>query len=119
MLHLRALLGITASGWLLNLFLPWWAVLIPSLVFAVWLIESTGSAVLTGFLGGAFAWFLQASTTHFLNDGILTGRMAELFGLGSPWLLLFIFFLLGGLMGLAGSLTGYQLKQYLKPAGTP
>ncbi|PTM18602.1 MAG: hypothetical protein DA446_09035 [Bacteroidetes bacterium] len=116
MIHIRALLGITLFGWLLNLFLPWWAVLIPALAFSIWFIESARTALLTGFLGGAIAWFAQALFTHFLNDGILTTRIAELFGLGNPWLLLFLFFVMGGLIGLAGSITGYQLKRSLKPA---
>lgn len=115
MIHIRALLGITLVGWLLNLFLPWWAVILPALAFSIWLIESARTALFTGFLGGALAWFFQALFTHSLNNGILTTRIAELFGLGNPWILLFLFFLMGGLIGLAGSITGYQLKRSLKP----
>lgn len=68
-----------------------------------------------GFTGTGLSWFLHALFIHFANDAILSTRMAEMTGAGSPWIILFITFLIGGIPGGLGTLTGYLLKINLKP----
>lgn len=100
-------------SWLFTLFLPWWGVLIPTLIIGAWLLNGALSAFLTGFLGAGSAWFLQALYIHFANDGILSGRIAEMMSVGSPWVVLIITFTVGALTGGLGALTGYLLKKNL------
>lgn len=101
-------------SWLFTLFFPWWGLLIPTFIVGAWLLKSTFSAFLIGFLGAGFAWFFQALYIHFANEGILSSRIAEMMGVGSPWIVLMITFIIGALAGGIGALTGYLMKVNLK-----
>lgn len=113
---MRAFFLIFLTTVFLNLFLGWWAVLIPSILLSAWLIEKGGVAFVIGFTAGGFAWFCHALYIHIANDGILSTRIAEMIQVGSPWTVLAITFLIGGLLGGFGSLFGYQFKKALRPA---
>ena len=101
-------------SWIFSLFLPWWGVLIPTLIIGAWLLSDAFTAFVTGFLGTGSAWLFQALYIHIANDGILSGRIAEMMGVGSPWIVLLITFIVGALAGGVGVLTGYLLKVNLK-----
>lgn len=111
---MRAFLAILLFSWIFTLFLPWWGVFIPAFIFGVWLLEKGFKAFLTGFTGTGLAWFFQALYVHIANDAILSTRVAEMLGAGSPWVVLLITFLIGGLPGGLGALTGYLIKINLK-----
>ena len=101
-------------SWLFTLFFPWWGVVIPTLIIGAWLLNGSITAFLIGFFGAGFAWFFQALYVHIANDGLLSSRIAEMMGVGSPWVVLLITFLVGALAGGMGALTGYQLKVNLR-----
>lgn len=105
-------------SWLFTLFLPWWGVLIPTFIIGAWLLKGSFTAFWVGFLGAGSAWFFQALYIHIANEGILSGRIAEMMGVGSPWIVLLITFLIGALAGGMGTLTGYLLKVNLKKSDT-
>lgn len=107
---MRPLIAIFLLSWLFNLFLPWWSVLIPSILIGAWLLKSGLSAFITGLSGGGLAWFVQALYIHIANDGILAGRIAELFQVGSPAVVLILTFLTGGILSGFGALLGYQVR---------
>ncbi|MCC5942694.1 MAG: hypothetical protein JJU37_14225 [Balneolaceae bacterium] len=111
---MRAFLAILILSWVGTLFLPWWILFIPAFFFGVWMIENGFAAFTIGFTGAGFAWFLQALYIHIANGAIVTTRIAEMMGVGSPWLILVLTFLVGGLPGAIGALTGYLLKINLK-----
>ncbi len=97
-------------SWLFTLFFPWWGVLIPTFIIGAWYLNGSFNTFLIGFLGAGAAWFFQALYIHFANDGILSSRIADMMGVGSPWIVLLITFFVGALAGGVGSLTGYLLK---------
>jgi len=101
-------------SWLFTLFLPWWGVLIPTLIIGAWLLNGSLTAFLTGFLGTGSAWLIQALYIHVANDGLLSSRIAEMMGVGSPWIVLMITFMVGALAGGFGTLTGYLFKINMK-----
>lgn len=101
-------------SWLFTLFFPWWGVLIPTFIIGIWFLNGSFTAFMTGFLGAGFAWFFQSLYVHIGNDGILSGRIAEMMGVGSPWIVLLITFVVGAVAGGVGALTGYLLKVNLK-----
>ncbi|TVR15207.1 MAG: hypothetical protein EA391_11255 [Balneolaceae bacterium] len=111
---MRAFIGILLLSWLGTFFLPWWILFLPAFIFGAWLIEKPLSAIVIGFSGTGFAWFLQALYIHIANDAIAAIRVAEMMGIGSPWLVLVIILLVGGLPGAAGAVTGCLLKLNLK-----
>ena len=104
-------LFIAITAWLLGLAFPWWTVAIPGLIFGTLLAESGKSAFLWGFLGIGALWFIQALLAHLINDGILTTRIAELFSLPTPILVILITVLIGGLIGGLTTLTGYLFRK--------
>jgi hypothetical protein len=110
---MKAFSAILVLTWFLNLFLPWWSALLPAIVIGVWLIDGAMKAFFTGLTGGGLAWLIQALYVHIANDGILTGRIAETMQVGSPVLVLLITFLIGGIIGGAGTLFGYRLRTAL------
>lgn len=111
---MRAFLAIFSATWFLNLFLPWWSVVIPGILFGAWLLHHPRTAFLTGFTAGGIAWLAHAVLIHIGNNGILTARIAELLQVGSPWLVLLITFLIGALPAGLATLTGFQLKTVLQ-----
>jgi hypothetical protein len=112
---MRAFIAILFFSWLITLFLPWWGIIVPCLIFGVWLLESAGRAFLIGFFAGGLAWFLQALYIDIANESILSNRIAEMMGVGSHWLILIATFLIAAFLGGLATLTGYFLKAVLKP----
>ncbi|TYP93323.1 hypothetical protein LX73_1023 [Fodinibius salinus] len=104
-MFLALLLALTA--WLLGLVFPWWSLAIPGLILGGRLGKSGTHAFGYGFLGIGGLWFLLTLTTHISNNGILTERIANLFSLPHPWLVILITVLIGGLAGGFTTLTGY------------
>lgn len=112
---MRAFLAILFFSWFLTLFLPWWGIVVPCLIFGAWLIESGVRAFLIGFFAGGLAWFLQALYIDIANESILSTRIAEMMGVGSHWIILLATFVIAALLGGFATLTGYFLKAVLKP----
>lgn len=113
---MRPFLGIFFLCWFFTLFLPWWSVLIPAVLFGAWLLEKSFQAFMIGFSAAGLAWFVQAFYIHLANDAILSTRIAETLSVGSPWILLLITFFIGGILGGLGTLLGVQVKYLLKPS---
>jgi hypothetical protein len=111
---MRAFLAILFFSWMFTLFLPWWTLFIPALFFGAWLTDKSSDAFLAGFAGSGMAWFLHALFIHIANDAILSTRIAEMLGAGSPWIVLLFTLIVGGIPGGLGALTGCLLKINLK-----
>lgn len=112
---MRPFFGIFFLCWFFTLFLPWWSVLIPSVLLGAWLLDKSFYAFLIGFSAAGAAWFVQALYIHIANNAILSTRVAETLSVGSPWVLLLITFVIGGILGGLGTLLGVQCKHMLKP----
>ncbi|MDZ7721002.1 MAG: hypothetical protein U5K72_19435 [Balneolaceae bacterium] len=112
---MRAFIAILFFSWLLTLFLPWWGIIIPGLIFGAWLLQGGLQAFLTGFLACGLAWFLQALYIDLANESILSTRIAEMMGVGSHWIILLATFSVAALTGGIATLSGYLVKAVLKP----
>lgn len=105
---LVVLIAITA--FLLNLFLPWWSIALPGVLLG-YLFKQKGAASFGwGFLALFVLWGGQALYIHFANDGILSTRIAEMLGVGSPFLVILITGILGGLVSGLATLSGSLLN---------
>ena len=80
---------ILISAFLLNLFLPWWSIAIPGLLFGYILNKKSGASFGWGFVALFVLWGGQAFYIHVANDGILSTRIAEMLGVGSPLIVIF------------------------------
>ncbi|NBC27840.1 MAG: hypothetical protein GVY08_13330 [Bacteroidetes bacterium] len=101
--------------WIVTLFLPWWTLLIPAVVLGAALFERSVSAFSIGFLSLFAAWLLQVLYIDIANESVLSGRMADMLGVGQSWLVLLLTALIGGLIGGVGTLLGSQIRQLLRP----
>lgn len=111
---MRAFFAIFFLTLILSLFLPWWSALIPGFLLGAWLFERGIKAFLTGFFGAGSVWFLQALYIDVANSSILSVRIADMMQAGSPWVLILVTFLIGGLLGGFGALCGVTMKTALK-----
>jgi len=111
-MFLLILLIITA--YLINLVLPWWGIAITGLVLGFQLKPSSGKAFGIGFLALSLLWGGQALYIHFANDGILSTRIAEMLGVGSPYLVVLITGILGGLVSGLAVLSGSLMKKEIE-----
>ena len=112
MIHLVRMIAIGVLVFLCGGIVPWWGmILLALLVQVVFVNRTTGWAFLEGFLGVGLCWLLVSLYKYGMSDGLLTKRMAGLFHLPSPLLLLFVTVVIGGLMGGLGGATGYSLRQ--------
>lgn len=116
--QMRSFSAILILTWFLNLFLPWWSALLPAIAVGIWLLDGAAKAFFTGFAAGGAAWLIHALYVHIANDGILTGRIAEVMQVGSPLLVLLFTFIIGGLLGGTGALAGYHVRSVLRPASS-
>lgn len=98
-------------SWLLSFILPWWSLAVPALLLGMWLGKTGWSSFGYGFLGIGGLWLIQTVYIHFANDGILTTRIADLFNLPHPSLVILITIVMGGLAGGFPTLTGYFFKK--------
>ncbi len=103
------------SFWIVTLFLPWWTLLIPAVILGGTLFKSAVSAFFTGFLSLFAAWLVQVLYIDIANESILSGRIAEMLGVGQSWLVLLITAIIGGLIGGLGTLLGAQIRLLLQP----
>lgn len=106
---LSALILITA--FLLNLFLPWWSIAIPGLIFGYWFNQKALTSFGLGFLALFLLWGGQALYIHLANDAILSSRIAEMLSVGSPILVVLITGILGGLVSGLATLTGSLVRE--------
>jgi len=104
-----------AVAFLLQFYLSWWSVGLAGFVISFILSSSGFSSFLSGFLGVGLYWGVYAWIIDNSNDHILSSRVAELFSLPDPVLLVLITAIIGGLVGGLGALVGSQLRSIVLP----
>lgn len=97
---------ILITAFLVNLILPWWSIAIPGLIFGFQFKKKGRESFGWGFLALFLLWGGQALYIHVANDGILSTRIAEMLGVGNPFLVILITGILGGVVSGFASLTG-------------
>lgn len=112
---MRPFLVLVFFTWFFNLFLGWWATIVPALLIGAWLFDRSQTALYIGFFAGGLAWLIQAFYVDMANDAILSTRIAEMMQVGSPWIVLLITFLVGGILTAVSALLGFQIKKVLHP----
>lgn len=104
---LTALVAFVAS-----LYLPWWSIALAAFVVAALVHQQPGKAWLSGFIGLFLLWTMLALWTDTGNEGILSGRIAEIFPLGgSSFLLIVVTGIVGALVGGFAALSGSYLRK--------
>jgi hypothetical protein len=109
---LTALLGL-GFQWVL----PWWSVVVAAFLVGTTTQERFRWAFLVGVLGIGLLWLVHAWGIHLQTGGILSDRVAEVFGVGSGTALVFLTGLIGGLIGGLGGMTGAAFREVVAREG--
>ncbi|TVZ58209.1 hypothetical protein NA63_0705 [Flavobacteriaceae bacterium MAR_2010_105] len=94
---------------ILSQFLPWWSVMVAAYVSALFVSLKRGAVYFVPFLAIALLWMAHALWLSNANDFILAKKIAVLLPLkGSPFLLLLMTGVIGGLAAGISGLLGKQ-----------
>jgi hypothetical protein len=97
-------------NYLLSLVFPWWSIAIGAGLIAVFVRQIPGMSLLSGFCGGFLHWFLVAVLIDSANNHILSQRIAGVFSLPQPFMMVLITAFAGGLVSGLSALTISLLK---------
>ena len=109
---------ILTVSFILQFFLPWWVIAPVAFALALWKGSTSRQAFWSGFGAIVFLWAAMALIIHLRNEGILTARVAGLFSLPLPTLIIAITALIGGLVGGLAALSGFYWRRLLLPNAT-
>ena len=96
---------IALNAFFLSLVLPWWSMILPGLFFGHRFRESPLTAFIVGFLAVFVAWSVHSSVINHLNEGVLSARIAQTFGVEQAWILIVITGVIGGVMSGIATMT--------------
>ena len=100
-----------------GLYLPWWSVAIAGFIVSFFLYQRPISAFIAGFLGIFFLWGGLTLIRSVSNDHILAHRISILIlSRDSPYLLILVSSIIGGITGGMGALCGSLLRRLRKTA---
>lgn len=106
-----AILLTALLGYILGLFLPWWAIALAAFVVALVWQQRPGKAFASGFVAIFLLWGALALVADVRNEHILGNRMSELIaGSRMPWALILASALIGGLVAGMGALSASVLR---------
>jgi hypothetical protein len=91
-------------------FLPFWGMAVAAFFVAILFNHSSWGSFLAGFLGIALFWTISAWIFSDANNNIMLERVAGIFKL-TPMALLFVMFLMGGLLGGFAAASGSHLHR--------
>ncbi len=97
-------------GWAFHQLLPWWGIAVAGFIIGVMNDENLLLTFGITFLGGALLWGGMAFWLDYFNEGILSNKMAALFGLGDGRLMIVITFVFGGLFAGLGGMSGRSIR---------
>lgn len=113
MKEIFAFLAILILGFIAQLFIPiWWIIAPVCFIIGLAFIDESKDAVVIGFISVFLLWGVFALLKSVQNDFILLNRMSELLPGNSKAIVLFATALIGGLIGLFSTTSGYFLKTF-------
>ncbi len=98
----------------LQLFLPWWTIVIAAFIAGVVIPLGGFRAFLSGLLGVAIVWWVYSLMIDMQTNSILSEKIAVMFHAGSPLILILLCGLLAGVIGGFASLSGKALHGIIK-----
>jgi hypothetical protein len=112
---LLQILIVMVFAFLLEIFLPWWAVAIAGAAAGMLIGGGAGRAFIAGFLGVGILWLFAAQSMMNAHDTILADRIGAMLP-GSPpgKVVAIIAGVVGGLVAGMGAATGARLRASLR-----
>lgn len=100
------LILVIAFSYASQFILPWWGVMVGSVLATLLIYNKALSSFFAGFLGLGLLWFYLAYTIDTANQSLLSGKVAALFGLESGFQMVLVTALLGAIIGGISALSG-------------
>jgi hypothetical protein len=95
----------------------WWWVMIVPFAYGAALAGSGGKALRTGFLAAGLLWFGAGAYFYLTGSRIIAGRMAGMFGLGRPWLMIPATGLTAAVAAAFSGYAGFAVRTLFHPTG--
>ncbi len=95
----------------------WWIIVLPFVVGTV-RARSGVHGFLLGSLSCGILWLLASVFQYFTGSQIIARRVALMFGVGAPFLLVIITTLIAAISGGLAASTGHAIRQIVLPAET-
>lgn len=105
-----AFILILILGTLASLFLPWWTISVVCFLVGMTFLDTGWQAVIVGFVSVLLIWSIAAVYQSYFNDFILLNRMGKLLEMPSASIVIVITAVIGGLVGMLSTLSGYYLQ---------
>jgi hypothetical protein len=102
---------ILLASLLLQLFLPWWIIVIVSFITCALLGKTGKIALWSPFFAITCLWTGVALFKSLPNQNILVTRVAEMLGLQGWWLVLLFTVVLGGFVAAVSGVCGYHFRK--------
>lgn len=102
----------------LQLFLPWWVIVLVPFAVCAWRSHHPGKAYAVSLAAVSTVWLTYATFLHNGTQGNMSNRIAELFFLPNGAVLLTIVTLVSGVVAGFAGMAGYYVRQ-LFVKGTP
>ena len=99
-----------ATAYLMQLYFPWWSVVIASFLISLILSSKGWNSFFSGFIGVGVLWFILAFRIDTASDSILTDKVAAIFSLPNAFILILVTALIGGIAGGFGALAGSHFR---------
>lgn len=99
----------------LQLIFPWWMVMVAAFIISILNNQSARYAFLNGFAGIFTLWLIWSASISYLNEGVLSARLAELLMLPHSTLAILVTALIGGICGGFAALTANRLRKAVVP----
>jgi len=105
---------IAGGCYVAELFFPWWSIAVVSFLMAAMIFSNGLIAFLSGFLGVGMLWSFFAWKIDQDTNSILTNKIAVLFELEQPFILLVATGIIGALVGGFAALSGSHFRSLFK-----
>ncbi len=110
---------IAVLSFLVQLFLPWWSMMIVAFALSFLLGKKTAQVFIAAFSACAIVWLLMEIFIHATRGDLMTNRIAELLSLPASVLLYIATFVIAGVVGGVAALAGFFLKEIFNAKRLP
>jgi hypothetical protein len=110
---MRIAIGISLLAILIatQLTLPWWTLVLPVFFFGYFISSKASYSFLHGFLSVFLLWLIASIILDHRSNGIMSGKVAQLFSLSGKYILFAVAGIIGGLLGGLSALLGFYTKR--------
>lgn len=90
-----------------------WVMIVP-FAYGAAVARSGGRALRTGFFAAGLLWLVTSLLLYLTGSGTIASRMANMFGLGKPWLMVLATTLIAAVAAGVSGYAGYAVRALIK-----